>query len=72
MIFLLENIPYDSDEIIELDNLKDPVHPYSKAIFRIYSMETWLYQEINKANRDKNQLMVTNIGPFAAVLSLCL
>ena len=72
IIFALEDLPYESDEIIDLSSFKNAEHYFTKAIFRLYSLESWLYSVLNSTCRTKDKTKIDNLGPFAACLSACL
>ena len=40
-----------------------------KLIMNMYSMESFLYKELNRASRDKDQSKVATLGPYAYVLA---
>ncbi len=47
----------------------DPESPITKMILCLYSMETFLYTEINRASRDKDKSKISTLGPYSFVLS---
>ncbi len=47
----------------------DPESPITKMILCLYSMETFLYSEINRASRDKDKSKISTLGPYSFVLS---
>ena len=40
-----------------------------KIIMQMYSLETFLYSTLNRASRERDQTRITNLGPFAFLLS---
>ena len=48
-------------------DLKNEKH--FKAIFQIYSAESFLYTELNKACRLRDHTKIKNLGPFAFTLN---
>jgi len=42
VLFALEGLPYQNEDPINIDDLKDASHPFTKAILRLYSLETWI------------------------------
>jgi len=71
-LFRLLYLPLDHLEPIFIENLKNPNNYVVRAILRIYSLETWLPNEINKATRHKDKSKIDTLGPFACVLSYIL
>ena len=72
------NIINSSNEIIttkkygkiKLSDLLDPDNPLPQMILYIYSMETFLYNEINKASRNKDKSKISTLGPYSFALCL--
>ena len=52
--------------------LSDPDHKVTKHILYLYSMESFIYAELNRACRDKNKCEIECYGAFAASLSYIL
>lgn len=48
--------------------LSNPDHPFVKTLLYIYSMESFVFKEINKASRDKDLYKIEFYGPFASAL----
>lgn len=48
--------------------LSDPNNKFVKTLVYIYSMESFIFKEINKASRDKDISMIEYYGPFASAL----
>ena len=59
----------DIDQPLTTKILSDPYHMITKHIIYIYSMECFIYEELNRASRDKDKLKIKYYGAFAAVLS---
>ena len=49
--------------------LKDPYHPITRHILYLYSMESFIYGEMNHACRVKDNSKIQYYGAFAATLS---
>ena len=47
----------------------DPESPITKMILYLYSMETFLYGEINRASRSKDKSKISTLGPYSFILS---
>lgn len=63
---------YQMDEIdqeIERERLSDPDDPLTIALIYMYSMETFIQSEINRATRNQDIIAVESLGPFAAALN---
>ena len=52
--------------------LSNPNHPITRHILYIYSMETFIYADLNQACRMKDQSKIQFYGAFAAALSYIL
>ena len=52
--------------------LSDPTHNFVKTLVYIYTMETFLYKELNKASRTKDLDKIKFYGPFASALSFAI
>ena len=48
--------------------LSDPNNPFVKTLVYIYSMESFVYYEMNKASRTKDVSKIKFYGPFASAL----
>ena len=48
--------------------MKDPDSEITKLVLLIYSMETFIPYELNRASRDKDQSKIQTLGPFACIL----
>ena len=49
--------------------LSNPEHPITKHILYLYSMETFIYSDLNRASREKDMSKIQYYGAFAAALS---
>ena len=49
--------------------LSDKNHKFVKMLIYIYSMETFIYADLNKASRQKDAKKIKFYGPFASALS---
>ena len=49
--------------------LSDPNHKITRHLLYIYSMETFIYPELNKASREKDKSKIQFYGAYAAALS---
>ena len=49
--------------------LQDPSHKITAHILYLYSMESFIYREINKASRQKDRSKIKFYGAYAAALS---
>ena len=49
--------------------LSDRNHSFVKTLIYIYSMETFIYADLNKASRKKDVSKIKFYGPFASALS---
>ena len=49
--------------------LSDPTHNITKHLMYLYSMESFIYNDMNKASREKDESKIKYYGAFAAALS---
>ena len=49
--------------------LSNPDHKITKYIIYLYSMESFIYTDMNKASREKDKTKIKFYGAFAAALS---
>lgn len=59
----------DLDKPLNESILSNPDHRVTKHILYLYSMETFIYHELNKASRDKDKDKIKYYGAYAAALS---
>jgi len=71
-LFANFELPKDTDQPIKEREFNDPQGKTIKAIFYLYSLETFLYRRLNWAARSKAAECVDNLGCFAAILSKAL
>ena len=57
------------DKPLSVKILSDPHHVITRHILYIYSMESFIYADMNKASRDKDMSKIKFYGAFAAALS---
>lgn len=60
------------DRPISPKTLANPLHPITKHLLYIYSMESFIYREMNKVSRNKDRSQIQYYGAFAATLSYIL
>ena len=68
MLFELAHLG-DLDEPLTTKILSDPEHRITKHILYLYSMESFIYEELNQASREKDESKIKYYGAFAAALS---
>ena len=49
--------------------LSNPVHQFTQRIMYLYSMESFIYEDLNRASRNKDASKIQYYGAFAAALS---
>ena len=59
----------DFDKPLTHEILSDPSHVLVKTIVYIYSMESFVYKEMNWATRTKDTEKISHYGPLASALS---
>lgn len=67
-IFSLNALASDMSKPLTPQILSDPDNEFVKTLVYIYSMESFLYVEMNKASRNKDDSKIKYYGPFAAAL----
>ena len=65
-------LPEDQDRPLEDNDFKDPRSKTNKSIFKLYSLETFLYWKLNQCARGRKEEGIENMGCFACVLSKAL
>ena len=66
---------FDFANLGDLDNpltpkiLSDPNNVITRHILYLYSMESFIYGELNKATRDKDKSKIKYYGAYSAALS---
>ena len=58
----------DSD-LKKMPVFDQPEHPHVKAIIFVYSLESFLFSEINRSSREKDTRVIDTLGPFAVAIS---
>ena len=67
-IFSLADKGADFEKPLSPGILADASNPFVKTMIYIYSMQTFLFSEINKASRMKDESKIKFYGPFASAL----
>ena len=67
-ISMLPEIPIDREAPLTRKILRDPSHPVTTLLLRLYSFECFLYGTLNKAQRFGDQSKVQSLGPYAHAL----
>ena len=66
---------------LESENLEKPLdrkilrnldHKITKFLLYLHTQETFLYKDLKKASRDKDESKIITLGPYALVLSFIL
>ena len=52
--------------------LKNNSHRITKFLLYLHTQETFLYKDLKKASREKDQSKIMTLGPYALVLSYIL
>ena len=68
MLFEIANLG-DLNKPLTSKILSDPYHSVTKHILYLYSMETFIYSDLNRASREKDITKIKYYGAFAAALS---
>ena len=69
MLFKLAKLDEDLDKPLTPKILSYPNHKTVRHIMYIYSMESFIYEELNKVCREKDESKIKYYGAFAAALS---
>ena len=69
MLFKLANLDQDLDKPLTPKVLSNPEHRAVRHIMYIYSMESFIYTELNRVCREKDKSKIKYYGAFAATLS---
>ena len=69
MLFELADLDYNFDKPLTPKILSDPNHRIVKHIMYLYSMECFIYEELNRVSREKDKSKIKFYGAFAAALS---
>ena len=68
-LFKLANLDEDLDEPLTPKILSDPTHKAVRHILYLYSMESFIYEDLNRVCREKDISKIKYYGAFAAALS---
>ena len=49
--------------------LKHPKHNDVKAVMIMYSLDSFLFERLNKCSRDKDNSVIATLGPYAVALT---
>ena len=71
MLFDLEDLG-DLDTPLSKEILSDPTHKITKLLLYIYTMECFIYTDLNRACREQDQSKIQYYGAYAAALSYIL
>ena len=69
MLFKLANVDEEFEKPLTPKILSEPHHKIVKLIIYIYSMESFIYEDLNRVCREKDKSKIKFYGAFAAVLS---
>ena len=69
MLFKLADLDEDLDKPLTPKVLSDPNHKAVRHLMYIYSMESFIYAELNKVCREKDTTKIKFYGAYAAALS---
>lgn len=68
-IFSLTNMVHDFKKPLTHQILSNPNHSFVKTLVYIYSMDSFIFTEMNKTSRQKDTEKIKFYGPFATALS---
>ena len=69
LLFKLADLDEEMDKPLTPKLLSNPNHKIVKHLMYIYSMESFIYADLNKACREKDRSKIKFYGAFAAALS---
>ena len=69
MLFKLADIDQDMDKHLTPKVLSNPYHKVVRHLIYIYSMESFIYTDLNKVCREKDHSKIKFYGAYAASLS---
>ena len=69
MLFKLANLDEDLEKPLTPKILSNPEHKAVKHIMYIYSMESFIYADLNRVCREKDKSKIKYYGAYAAALS---
>ena len=67
-IFTIKGSDVDISKPLTPKILSDPNHPLVKTLMYIYSMQSFIYTDMNKASRTKDISKIKYFGAFASAL----
>ena len=69
--FIFDSLQLDRNSQQQLtdEELTDPNGVVCKAILFLYSMETFIYRNVNAGTRNQDHSKISSLGPFAFALS---
>ena len=68
MLFDISNLG-DLNKPLTSKILSNPEHKITKHILYLYSMESFIYADMNNSSRKKDKTKIKHYGAFAAALS---
>ena len=68
LLFEMENLG-DINKPLTPKILSNPNHKVTRRLLYIYSIESFIYSDLNRACRDKDSKQIQYYGPYAAALS---
>ena len=71
-IFAMSKMVNRMDSPLTSKILSNPNHPFVKTLVYIYSMESFVFKEINMASRNKDESKIKFYGPLASSISFIL
>ena len=71
MLFLMSELG-DLDKPLTHEILSDPTHKITQHILYLYTMESFIYSEMNRAIRKKDKTQIQHYGAFSSALSYIL
>ena len=69
MLFKLAKIEYHIDKPLTPKILSDPYHKVVQQLIYIYSMQSFIFEDLNRVCREKDRSKIKFYGAFAAALS---
>ena len=69
LLFKLGSIGYSLEKPLTQKILADSSNPITKLILYLYSMESFIYPDLNRACRNKDPQAIKYYGAFSAALS---
>ena len=69
MLFDLAKLDFDFNKPLTPEILSDPKHKVVMHILYIYSMQSFIFEDLNRVCREKDRSKIKFYGAFAAALS---